>query len=809
VLLPLWTLFLVVGVGAALAGPPALGAALGAIGLLAALWLARRRRLVLAVAAALLATGAALGVIATRPKSLEGVLGRVVAAGLPVAVQARWVRSLRYEASPDLPARALLEIESVAGQDASGRLALSIGAGGDETITFRSGDRVRLRARLNQPRGLANPGQPDAALAARAQGIDVIGFVRRGGDVVLLEPGAWWSPRRLAAQAHVRLAAAIDRAVEPDRAAFLRAIVLGERSAGGPEVEAGFKAAGAVHALSVSGLHLTAVAALAFLLFRRGLLLLPALALRVRTEAVAAVLALGLVLFYTLVTGEAVATQRSALMAALALGAVILRRFPSLANAISFAALVMLASGPLLLLDASFQLSFASVIALALTAGAWEGDPLPTGKAPRASRWVTRGLLVSLAAFLATAPLCAHHFAELSPAAPLGNLLIVPIVELGIVPLGLAGSALGAAWEPLGWAPLQLASLLAAATLWLAERFRQWAPVWPVWSPDALETTLATVAALLVLAARARWYSARVRRWLATGAALLASAAAVSLGARAIDRRLDDGLSVTFLDVGQGDAALVEGPRGQVMLIDGGGAVDGRSRFDPGARVIEPVLRRKTIGQIDVVVLSHPHPDHLNGLLRVLERFPVKALWISGDDGNNPRFSRLLELAARRGTTVGRPRSGALGGLQIQALHPFVGTEIAAPPGLGVNDASLVLRIGFAGRSVLFTGDIEEQGEAELVGGSNLTGGLTSDLLKVPHHASRTSSSDDLLAAVGPSLAVASLAAGNRHGFPHPEVLARYQGRGLPLLRTDLSGAVSWRVAPDGALHVTCERACR
>jgi competence protein ComEC len=290
---------------------------------------------------------------------------------------------------------------------------------------------------------------------------------------------------------------------------------------------------------------------------------------------------------------------------------------------------------------------------------------------------------------------------------------------------------------------------------------------------------------------------------------LLAVAAAVSLGARAVARRWDDGLSVTFLDVGQGDAALIEGPRGQVMLIDGGGAVDPRSRFDPGARVIEPVLRRKTIDRIDVMVLSHPHPDHLNGLLRLLERFEVKALWSSGDHGNNPAYARLLQLARRRGTPVSRPRPGPLGGLTIQPLHPFVGTEIGPPPGLGVNDASLVLRVGFAGRWLLLSGDIEEQGEAELVGGASLTGQLASDLLKVPHHGSRTSSGEALLDAVRPTLAVASLAAGNRHRFPHPEVLARYQRRQVPLLRTDLAGAVQWRVEADGALRVTCERGCR
>lgn len=761
----------------------------------------------LALSAGFVAAGAALGIIATRPAKLDDRVAEAVARGRVVEVTGQWVRSLRYEAVDGVPARALLDIDAVSGDPVGARLALSIGQG---PVPFRPGDRLRLRTRLALPQGLANPGRPDPDLATRTQGIEVIAFVRRATDIELLEVGSWWSPRRLAAEAHVKMAAAIDRGVAPGRAALLRAVVLGERNAGGPEVEAGFRAAGAVHALSVSGLHLTAVAGLAFLLLWRALLLWPPLALRLRIEALSALVAMALVLFYVLVTGEAVATQRSALMAVLGLGAVALRRFPSLTNAIAVAAMVMLATGPLLLLDVSFQLSFVSVLALALTAAAWSSGPPPARWRARAWRWLVRGVGVSLAAFVVTAPLCAHHFAELSPASPLGNLLIVPLVEVGIVPAGLLGSVLGALWDPLGYLPLGVASGLAGVTLWLAEGFRQTAPLWAVWSPDAFEAVTFTAAALVALTSFARSLLPRLRVRVAWLAVALAVSGAVSLGGRAVARRLDEGVVVTFLDVGQGDATLIEGPRGHVILVDGGGAVDVKSRFDPGERVIEPVLRRKTIDQIDLVVLSHPHPDHMNGLFRVLERFPVRALWTSGDRGNNPAFDRLMALAARRGVAVARPRTGVLGGLSIQALHPFVGDQVGAPQGMGVNDASVVIRVGFSGRTVLFTGDIEEQGEAELMGTAALVpGGLASDLLKVPHHASRTSSGDELLAAVRPTLAVASLAAGNRYGFPHQEVVARYRRLGLPLLRTDLSGAVRWRVEADGTFQATCERGCR
>jgi competence protein ComEC len=322
-----------------------------------------------------------------------------------------------------------------------------------------------------------------------------------------------------------------------------------------------------------------------------------------------------------------------------------------------------------------------------------------------------------------------------------------------------------------------------------------------VWSPTSVEAALMTLAALLALAARG---AAAGRRWLAVAAACLVLGGG-GLAARHAWRQLDPALRVTFLDVGQGDAILIEGPRGFVALVDGGGSVDGR--FDPGQRVIVPVLRRKTIGRLDLVVLSHPHPDHLNGLPAVLQGFPVGALWTSGDRGGNPAYDRLLALARSRGVALPTPTRLQVDGLVIDPRGPWLGDRIGVAPGLEVNDGSLVLQLRFAGRSLLLTGDLEEQGEAELLGRAG-DGRLTADVLKVPHHGSRTSSGDELLGAVRPGLAVASLARRNRFGFPHPDVLQRYRAGGIRLLRTDRDGAVVTVVDVSGNMSATCVRPC-
>ncbi|HEY0711469.1 MAG TPA: DNA internalization-related competence protein ComEC/Rec2, partial [Polyangia bacterium] len=761
----------------------------------AVLW---RRRPALAILAVAWGSGAGLGAWSQRPETIPAVLAHAFSEkGPAVEVEGVWLRTMKL-GRVDAGGRGLVATHTVAGVPFEKCLALTLIPGQEAP---RAGDRIRFQARVGRARGLANPGLSDAGLLARAQGIELTGALTRSSRFVILAEGSAWGVRRFAEQAHVAMSAAIDRGVKPAHAPLVKALVLGERSAAGPEVEAGFKAAGAVHALSVSGLHLTALAAAVFFVLRRVLLAIPRLALRLRVDSIAAVISIPVVLFYCAITGEATATRRAALMAALALGAVLCGRMPSLPSAIGASALALLVESPLLVIDPSFQLSFASVIALALVSGRWR----PLGEFAwwgRAAIWCARSGAVSTAAFVATSPLVAHHFAELAPLSPLGNLVLVPPVELGIVPLGLLGAALGTRWSALAQLPLTIVDRLCALVLWLAARFREWAPLLPVASPDGFEATAMFLAAVLGLAALR---GGILRKTAVVTAALLAFAGSVHLAWRSYAIRHREDVAVTFLDVGQGDAALIEGPAGFFALIDGGGVMEGT--FDPGARVIEPVLRRKTIGHLDLVVLSHPHPDHMNGLFRVFERFSIGTLWTSGDGRGEPAYERLLALARARGVLVETPKPFTKNGLSLTTLAPFVGDRIAPPPGLGANDASLVVRLDFAGRRVLFTGDIEEQGEAELVGRHGQD--LRADVLKVPHHASRTSSGADLLAAAAPGLAVASLGWRNRFGFPHPEVVGRYVARGISLDRTDRSGALTVQITREGILRTTCVRSCR
>lgn len=803
-----WSVAFIVGDAWALADAigPRSGAALGLCAV-AAITVARSARVRVAVPIAFFALGALLGARAARPAAPAPPLAAAFARDDAVAVAVEGT-VVRGPESTGAGARLIVALARIDGADTSGTLALSVVSGWPD---FGPGERIACRARLHELRGTRNPGLPDPALALRAAGVDGLAGVADAGAIVrVAEPGGA-GPRRLAFLARRALRAAIDRDVHGDAAAFLKTAVLGDRRGIGPDVEQGFRAAGATHVLSVSGLHLASVAALLFFLVRAAAARVPRLPLYVDPRAVAAVAALPAIAFFALVTGEAIATLRSALMLSIGMGAYLVGRRASAGPALAAAALALTAANPLELADPSLQLSLASVVGIAIGARGLGPRDAPAAPGPlrRIAHWLWRFVAATIAATAATAPLVAHHFGEIAPLSPLGNLALVPIVELAVVPVGLGGAAAGAIWPPLGRLPLAIAGFAARAALAIADGFRAHAPLWPCRTPNVFETAaLTTAGGLALIACGAGRPARRLAAWAAIAAAL---AAAGSLVMRDVARRHARELTVTFLDIGQGDAAVVEAPGPAVMLIDGGGVRDGS--FDTGARIVEPFLRARGIGRIDIVALSHPHPDHLNGLFRVLERFEVGAFWSSGDDGHNPEYGRLIALARARGVAIPEVVTTRLGGASIVPLGPFEsaadgGERIAAPPGLSVNDASLVLRVGFAGRGLLFAGDLEADGEGELAGRRDVGQMVAADVLKVPHHGSRTSSTPELIQAVAPALAVISLGWHNQFHFPAPEVVARYAARGTRVLRTDRDGAISVVFAPDGRLAVRCERGC-
>jgi competence protein ComEC len=661
---------------------------------------------------------------------------------------------------------------------------------GDREPDILPGDRAVVRGLLRWPRRYRVPGAGSAERWAAARGVVAL----LSGEAARAE---WWpgsSPWRIATRLQRRLA---DRISEP----ALRALVTGDRGAMSEEEAARWRDSGASHVLAVSGLHLAVVALLVFAGVRRAWAAVPALALRIEPARVAALVGAPLAVAYTAATGAPASAVRAMWVVLLFFAAVLLDRRVRLADALGAAAILVLAVRPSALWDPSVELSFAATAAVGLAL---------SGR--RARGWVRKTIASSVWAWLATAPITCVHFGQIALAGPVANLVAVPAVELCALPVGLVGALVAQVW-PDGGAPLiAVAAAVIARVSGALGHLAAWIPPLAVGAPGPVE--VASWCAALVAAAVAARGPRQARR-----PALIALAVATLVAAGAwlwwshIAPARRQHLAAGFLDVGQGDAAVIEVPGGGAWLIDAGGlpfarggdpAAARRAAETPGREAVLRYLAARHIARLDLVILSHPHPDHVRGLGALAGAVPIGTLWLARPDPDLPLPAELVatlaELAAR-GTRIVHPPIGTAwrqGGAAIRVLAPGSGGVAAVDPVWSVNDASLVVAIEFAGRRLLFTGDVEEEGEEALVA----RGGIAADLVKVPHHGSRTSSSPALVAATRPRWAVISCGSQNPFGFPHPEVVARWWAAGAEVFRTDLDGTVIATVEADGRMEV-------
>jgi competence protein ComEC len=648
------------------------------------------------------------------------------------------------------------------------------------------GDEVRVPARTFPPEPARNPGGRDAAALLAARGIASQASARLP-PVRVAPPAAlsWLEAGRS------RLAAAADRALPPRESALVRAIGTGDRSALDPATVEAFARSGLAHLLSVSGLHLAVVALGAWRAARALLVRWDAAAGRVEPRRAAAALALPVAGLYALATGADVPVVRSALAAGLGFAGILLDRESRPLPALSLGLLAVLAADPGALLDVSTQLSFASVAGLALlsrplrAALPWRPPPGPAGRAAEAA---VGSLAASLAAALATAPLVAFHFRRLSLLSPLANLVGVPLGSA--LTLAAAAAAAGAAlWPPLAlpflWVSRPLAwLLLRASDLFAAPGLAALGVASP--GPWGLAACGLGLAGALATRGRRR---AALALLAAAGLALPGPARQAAAARRGL-------LEVVFLSVGQGDAALLRLPDGAAVLVDGGG--DARGRADPGARDVLPFLRDAGVRRLWLAVNSHPHPDHLLGLASAAAGIPVGRFLDNGRDGSEEMAAARARLPPRAPWRPGESLERA--GVRLLALAPPPGSEAWSE-----NDASLVLRVEHGKVAFLLLGDVEEEGEEALLASG---APLAADVVKVPHHGSRTSSGPGLVAASRARFAVISVGRRNPFGLPSAEVLERWRAAGAEVLRTDQGGAVRflsdgervWRAPAEGAI---------
>jgi competence protein ComEC len=654
-------------------------------------------------------------------------------------------------------------------------------------VRLETGDRVKILARLRAPAEAGNPGQFSLRRYLERQGcyatatVERVQDVQKMGDAPRLSLAAW------SARARKRILTTYEQTMPQPYAALtarlLGSVVYGVRASPLPrEVEEPFRRAGAFHVLVASGTQVAVLAGVLFLLTRRSY--------RLRWGVF--FLVLPVLIAYALLAGAAASILRATLVGVLAVAAfAFVRDFDSF-TALAIAALGVLIPRPAALYDVGAQLSYAAVGGILLGA-----RPLHERWLRWLPRWAGLSLSVSLSAQLATMPLIAHYFGKVYWVGIVSNVVIVPLTGV-LVCTGLISCVLGFVWTPLAQAVNFFNYHLTLGLLSLTRLFAQlpYADVTFYQPPGWMLVIYFGVVIGAVTMPFQKLREKLTREWLLVGMLVTAAGAVVCLTVRSAHLTL----SVTVLDAGEGDCIFVRAPNGRTMLIDGGThesrePLAGVPRRDVGERVILPFLLTQGVRRLDVIVLTHPHDDHVNGLATVVRTLSVGRILDGAQKCSEPSYERFLFAAQQKQIPLVRARRGQVinlgGGVKVYVLTPI--EPLMQGSRSDLNNNSVAIKITYRRVSFLLAGDMEREAERRLLlRGDN----LRSDVLKVAHHGSETSSTPEFLRAVRPRIAIISC--GERNPFQHPsrETLQRLRRVGAQVYRTDVHGAVT--VQTDG-----------
>ena len=543
-----------------------------------------------------------------------------------------------------------------------------------------------------------------------------------------------------------------------DSGALIASMTIGQDASLSERLRGAFNATGLTHILSISGTHFGLFSVFLFGIFRMIIQILPHSVLQKGTLYItpaqaAAVLSLPFMIAYLGLSGGSIPAIRSFIMIGLFLLGLIIGRKGFWLNSLIFAAFIIVLWDPGSIFSLSFQLSFLAVMVIGFTI-----EKTDTGqeKGHKIAGFIRSSALLTLAVSVGTAPLVAYSFHYVSLISPISNFVVAPLIGFILIPLSVISAFV---FLMTGFYPFtQIISMVADASVAIVQALSE------IPFADLKIPAFPPVIVLLFYSCFLLYFLNKQKRYLL----LIPFIPLVCYSVFSILEQ--DKLSVTFLDVGQGDAAVVELPDGKTFVVD-----TGRT-----GREVASFLRYRGKKTIAALVLSHIHPDHTGGLEYINERFHIREVW----HGSRMSFPGSFDSSAYRVLERGDMLEGMK--YRIFVLHPY--PEFYTMQGndyVAANNDSLVLRIEDMNTSFLFPGDVEDEAEENML---HLRKWLASDVIKVPHHGGRTSASKPFLDAVNPDIAVISTERDNQFGHPHQETLDTLSGK--KVLRTDTGGAI-------------------
>lgn len=643
----------------------------------------------------------------------------------------------------------------------------------DAGVKVATGDRITLKGAINLPDGLRNPGGFDEQQYFRSRKIQYKIFAKdvkkHGTDISL---------NIIFPKIREKISSAFDNYLPQKEAGIMKAIIIGDKIGIDDSTQELYRMAGIYHILAVSGLHVSilafAVNSVLSLIFNK------------RTAGIIMIIFL---LFYCVLTGAGIATTRAVLMSIVGISGALLNKKGDAVVTTSFAALCLLVYEPFYLWDIGFQYSFAAVYGLIIGTYALERafvflkDKLPFGRRFFDNKFIRKYLSGTIAATLATIPICIYHFYYFSPVSILTNLLIVPTLFILVIA--------GVLMCTFGFLSISLSAFIGVICLFILK-------VYELICTIALKIPFSNILAgsigfYIVIAYYCvlglMYYTLYGKPEIMKKREKYFYASAVIFILIILTSYLyPKPLEVDMLDIGQGDSIVIS--KGKMnFIIDGGGNIAKEIGENTGENVVVPYLNSKGISTVDAAFVTHTDGDHAIGIIETMERKRVKRLFLPhtsiGTEDESKYYEIIMQTAKKHNTEIHYLSAGdemIFGNdISVKCVFPDKSTNIS------INDGCIVLKMNYGGADFLFTGDIGFEAEKLILeNGAD----INSDVLKIAHHGSKNSTGKNFLDAVSPKIAIISAGRDNNYGHPSQEVLMKLEDRNIDIYNTPQNGAI-------------------